>query len=64
MTNEWIQWSDSRIRTPLRGSSCQNFLNNNNYTANNSVNSLKYSGMGIKTHAAMKVFHRTKGKLN
>lgn len=56
--NEWIDWSsgcvDSRIRTPLRGSSCNNFVNNN-------YNNNKITPMGLKVHSAMKSLQRPKG---
>lgn len=55
MTNEWIDWSgDNRIRTPLRGGGCNNYLNNN-YTSN------KMTGMGLKVHSMMKSLQRPKG---
>lgn len=50
MTNEWIDWNDSRIRTPLRTTGCYNFLNNN-YTSSYSN---KIAGMGLKMHSVMK----------
>lgn len=55
MTQEWIDWtSDNRIRTPLRGGGCNNYLNNN-YTSN------KMIGSGLKTHSMMKSLQRPKG---
>ena len=57
MTNEWMEWAgDGRIRTPLRGSSCNsNFINNNNYATS------KFSEMGLKVHSVMKSLQRPKG---
>lgn len=57
MTNEWIDWSnENRVRTPLRGGGCNNYLNNN-YT-NNKVG----FGMGLKSNTIMKFSQRPKGK--
>lgn len=54
MTNEWIEWTgENRIRTPLRGSY------NNNYLNNNQTN---YKVMGLKTHSRSLL--RPKGKKN
>ncbi|XP_031620965.1 ETS-like protein pointed isoform X2 [Contarinia nasturtii] len=57
MTNEWIDWSSenaNRVRTPLRGGGCNNFLNNN-YT-----NQKVISGMGLKANTLMKSTQRPK----
>lgn len=57
MTNEWIDWSgENRVRTPLRGGGCNNFLNNN-YT-----NQKVVFGMGLKANTLMKSTQRPKGK--
>lgn len=57
MTNEWIDWSgENRVRTPLRGGGCNNFLNNN-YT-----NQKVIFGMGLKANTLMKSTQRPKGK--
>lgn len=57
MTNEFIDWSgENRVRTPLRGGGCNNFLNNN-YT-----NQKFISGMGLKANTLMKSTQRPKGK--
>lgn len=53
MTNEWIDWTDSRLRPPLR-TGCNAFLNNNN-----SYNS-KCSSLGNKMKTQQL---RVKGKL-
>lgn len=58
MTNEWIDWTEGRYRTPLRGTSavataaaaaavCHNtpFLNNNNYTAASAVSATSLSSV-------------------
>lgn len=57
MTNEWIDWSNEhRVRTPLRGGGCNNYLNNN-YT------SQKIGfGMGLKANTLVKTLQRPKGK--
>lgn len=56
MTNEWIDWSgENRVRTPLRGGGCNNFLNNN-YTNQKAV-----FGMGLKANTLMKTTQRSKG---
>lgn len=56
MTNEWIDWSgENRVRTPLRGGGCNNFLNNN-YT-----NQKVVFGMGLKANSLMKSTQRLKG---
>lgn len=56
MTNEWIDWSgENRVRTPLRGGGCNNFLNNN-YT-----NQKFALGMGLKANTLMKSTQRPKG---
>ncbi|XP_055324071.1 ETS-like protein pointed isoform X2 [Sitodiplosis mosellana] len=55
MTNEWIDWSgENRVRTPLRGGGCNNFLNNN-YT-----NQKVIFGMGLKANTLMKSTQRPK----
>lgn len=56
MTQEWIDWSgENRVRTPLRGGGCNNFLNNN-YTTQKVV-----FGMGLKANTLMKSTQRPKG---
>lgn len=56
MTQEWIDWTaDNRIRTPLRGGGCNNYLNNN-YTSNKMI-----GATGLKTHSMMKSLQRPKG---
>lgn len=58
MTQEWIDWTgDNRIRTPLRGGGCNNYLNNN-YTSNKMAAA---AGMGLKTQSMMKSLQRPKG---
>lgn len=61
MTQEWIDWTgDNRIRTPLRGGGCNNYLNNN-YTSNKMAAA---AGLGLKTPSMMKSLQRPKGILN
>lgn len=56
MTNEWIDWSaENRVRTPLRGGGCNNYLNNN-YTNQKAI-----FGMGLKANTPMKSTQRSKG---
>lgn len=58
MTQEWIDWTgDNRIRTPLRGGGCNNYLNNN-YTSNKMSAA---AGLGLKTPSMMKSLQRPKG---
>lgn len=58
MTQECFDWcSENRIRPPLRGTSCNNYLNNNNNYPNNKM----ASGMGLKASALMKSLQRPKG---
>lgn len=58
MTNEWIDWSsENRIRTPLRGGCCNNYLNNN-YTSYKMA-----AGAGLKVQSMMKSLQRPKGKI-
>lgn len=58
MTNEWIDWSgENRVRTPLRGGGCNNYLNNN-YTSHKIG-----FGMGLKANALVKTLQRPKGKV-
>lgn len=77
MTNEWIDWTETRFRGPLRGTAAashasNNFLNNNNYTVpanattttTTTASSAKPSalvGMGGRVHSVMKSQQRLKG---
>lgn len=57
MTQEWIDWSsENRMRAPLRGAACNNYLNNN--YANNKM----ATAMGHKTTSMMKSLQRPKGR--
>lgn len=68
MTNEWIDWTETRLRQPLRGSLAVSATAaaaaacNHNYLLNNNYASKFSASLGLKMHhSVMKSLHRNKG---